>query len=50
MRDMTQAQDPSAPRRLDWCECSDPGCPVHFGISACDKEGADILYRIDMGR
>ena len=45
---MNQAQDSSAPRRLDWCECSDPGCPAHLGLSSCAREGADILYRIDM--
>ena len=32
------------------CECSDPGCPVHKGASACSLptvHGA-ILYRSDM--
>lgn len=30
------------------CECSDPGCPVHKGISRCDLRAAVILHRADM--
>lgn len=32
-----------------YCECSDPGCPVHKGES-CDNKvtESDRLYRIDM--
>lgn len=31
------------------CECSDPGCPVHHGISECKNTSRlKTLYRIDM--
>jgi len=30
------------------CECTDPGCPVHEGVSSCEGKGRVRLYRIDM--
>ena len=32
----------------DACECSDPGCPVHKGISSCSRLAITVLYRVDM--
>ena len=29
-------------------ECTDPGCPVHPGQSACAAVGTEYLRRIDM--
>lgn len=30
------------------CECSDPGCPAHKGVSHCATQATDLLYRVDM--
>ena len=30
------------------CECSDPGCPEHKGISQCEKNAKHVVRRIDM--
>jgi len=30
------------------CECSDPGCPMHKGQSACTAPAKAILHRVDM--
>jgi len=31
------------------CHCTDPGCPMHKGHSACLNQGpTQILYRVDM--
>lgn len=31
------------------CECADPGCPVHKGVSKCSHVGrCKTLYRVDM--
>jgi hypothetical protein len=30
------------------CECSDSGCAVHKGESACNNTATVTLYRIDM--
>jgi len=30
------------------CECADPGCTVHRGMSDCLNMSYDILYRVDM--
>jgi hypothetical protein len=30
------------------CECSDPGCPVHPGLSNHCELATTVLYRIDM--
>ena len=30
------------------CECSDPGCPAHSGVSECSRRGVVTVYRIDM--
>jgi hypothetical protein len=30
------------------CECGDPGCPVHPGVSECAKRGRRVVRRIDM--
>lgn len=35
-------------KRTNQCECSDHGCPVHNGWSACLENGEQILYRVDM--
>jgi DNA-binding IscR family transcriptional regulator len=36
------------PRPKRRCECSDPGCPVHRGVSRCMKAATQVLRRIDM--
>jgi len=30
------------------CECSDPGCPAHNGVSSCEAMAKITLYRVDM--
>jgi len=30
------------------CECSDPGCPVHFGSSTCPHTQQCVVFRVDM--
>lgn len=30
------------------CECSDPGCPAHPGVTHCERRAIWKLYRIDM--
>ena len=30
------------------CECSDPGCPAHEGVSECTNEASSTVRRIDM--
>lgn len=30
------------------CECADPGCNVHTGLSHCEGRGTATLRRIDM--
>ena len=29
------------------CECKDPGCPIHKGISKCEAHGEYTLHRVD---
>ena len=36
------------PARRTKCECADPGCPVHRGVSHCEKKSAGKVYRSDM--
>jgi hypothetical protein len=30
------------------CECADPGCPIHPGLSHCEKRAEVTLRRADM--
>ncbi len=30
------------------CQCADPGCPVHKGVSHCTTAAAVTLIRVDM--
>ncbi len=30
------------------CQCADPGCPKHTGISHCSFTAKTWLYRVDM--
>ena len=30
------------------CECADPGCPAHKGVSDCAAKTACVLFRVDM--
>lgn len=30
------------------CECADPYCPTHDGISSCVRTGTERLFRNDM--
>ena len=30
------------------CECADPGCPIHRGVSHCGESAVVTLKRIDM--
>ena len=30
------------------CECADRGCPVHQGVSHCERPANTRLFRIDM--
>ena len=33
---------------INYCECSDPGCPEHLTSTECHQYGRYTLYRIDM--
>lgn len=39
-------------RKIELCGCSDPGCPMHLGVSRCERPGPrrwlTRVYRIDM--
>ena len=30
------------------CECGDMECPMHWGVSKCNKEAITTLFRVDM--
>lgn len=30
------------------CECTDPGCPEHEGVSKCTKVAMITVHRVDM--
>jgi hypothetical protein len=33
---------------MKWCECADPGCPVHKGVDHCQMFAVMRLFREDM--
>lgn len=35
-------------RTVKECECSDPWCPVHDGVSRCINRRKNLLFRVDM--